>query len=248
MASYNWDATSSATAIFVNVTDTSQFVTFLSTKLHPTYEYHTPAKVAATVKRGSGNQLGDGLLGSISEFSVYVICCDQHGYKHPFIRCFRAPDPLGSANFPLVDISIFRPKKNPAKDRLHLQEVKATRENPDYFAACEDDFGRLYERGRLASTAEQIKWDLQMSKRGRYVTRVNDCLGTCPKDSEKLHLIPTGVSGGAADKDDCVRRVETIVANLQSAGWPSVHGMYLRVPNIERTYKAFACGKGLGNE
>jgi hypothetical protein len=231
----------------VEVTDSATFVAMLSEKLLAGYKYRTSAEVAATVKAGSSNLIGDNLLGSISEFAVYVIRCVQGAISYPFIHCFRAPDPLGSANFPLVDISFFRPKRDSTKDRLYMQEVKASRDNPQYFGACEDDFHGLYATSRLASTVEHLKWDLQHAKKKRMVSRVNDCLGTCPADSVKVRLVPTGVSGDAAEKSKCVRKIEAVVSNLRTEGWPSVRGMYLRVPAIEKTYRAFACGEGCGS-
>jgi hypothetical protein len=224
--------------------DGQNFIALLSTHVLEGYSFRTREQVAATVRAGSDNIIGDNLLGSISEFAVYVIRCTNDLICHPFIHCFRAPDPLGSANFPLVDISFFRPKKNPTKDRLHMQEVKATRSDPGYFRACEADFDGLYATGRLASTAERLKWDFQHSGKERYVSRINDCLGTCPKDSGKVRIIPTGVSGDGVDKNRCVRGIKRIVRNLRERGWPSVVGMYLRVPSIEERFRDFACGKG----
>ncbi len=241
---YKWDSKASSAAVLVDITNSDDFIAMLSEHLLAGYKYRTTAEVKATIKSGSGALIGDGLLGSISEFAVYVIRCVHDAFSHPFIHCFRAPDPLGSANFPLVDISIFRPKKDSTKDRLHMQEVKATRDNPQYFGACEGDFAGLYATSRLASTAEHLKWDLQHAKKKKLIPRVNDCLGTCPKDSSKVNLIPTGVSGDAADNAKCVKKIESIVENLKEDGWPSAHGMYLRVPSIEENYKAFACGKG----
>ncbi len=244
MSSFYCDASSSETAIIVDVTDGPSFVALLRRHLHATYQYRTGAQVATTVPTGKSYLIGDGLLGSISEFCVYVIRREQDALSHPFIHCFRAADPLGSGNFPLVDISSFHPEMEPARDRLYLQEVKATRESPAYFGRCEDDFEELFAKGRLASTAEHLKWNLQRFGYDRYVPRVNDCLGTCPEDSTKVMLVPTGVSGDGPKKDACVRRIETIVGNLKGKGWSSVSGMYLRVPAIEQTFMDFACGRG----
>lgn len=231
----------------MEITDADAFIEMLSEKLLPGYHYLTAKEINAAVRDGSGHQISDNLLGSISEFAVYVIRSSEDNINHPYIHCFRAPDPLGAANFPLVDISFFRPKKKRANDRLHIQEVKATRDNPQYFGACEGDFEGLYGKSRLVSTAEHLKWDLQHAKKNNLVQRVNDCLGTCPGDSIKICLIPTGVSGEDAKERKCIQKIETIVAKLKGNGWLSVRGMYLRVPEIEDTYKAFACGEGCGS-
>lgn len=187
--------------------------------------------------------MDNNLLGGLSEYAIYCLRLDREKWTPPFIHSFKAKDPFGSANYPLVDVSIFAAGNSAAEDLLHVQEIKATRADPGYFRESERDIDGLYGKSRLASTIEHMKFDLTMTSKHGFIPRINDCLGTCPQDSMKILIVPTGVSGDSADTTDCVETLKRIVGRLRKAGWPHVRGMYLNVPEIDTLWVAFATGQ-----
>jgi len=241
---YEWDEQSHTDVVFVTITRQKAFVRTVTRYLSEGYQFLTKEEAARGVPNKEYSQISNTLLGSISEFAIYIVRRLQEDWDVPFIGCFRAADPLGKANFPLVDIRIFQVARNPKNDLLCLQEIKTTRDNPKYFSTVLSDYAGLYERSRLTSTAEHLKFDLQHAGKSQLVRRVNDCIGTCPGDSTKVRLTPTGVSCDRCDSCQCIAVLQDIVASLRADGWSDVNSMYARVPNIEQTYLSFALGEG----
>lgn len=240
MPSYDLDSTTYSLVHCARVNDDDAFVKLLFSHLNEGCRFLT--KKQASAARNQPGIINNALLGSISEFGFYILCGEIHRIKSPFIGSFRAADPFGKGNYPLVDVRMFLPKKDPADDRLCLVEIKATRDNPPYLKDSLHDFSGLYGKSRIYSTAEHLKADLKHAKRRHYVQRVNDCLGTCEADSPKISLYPAGACG--AIERQCVDALSNVVQTLLKSGWRNVRGYFLLIPDMEATYLRFATGEG----
>lgn len=244
MATYEWDVDEYESVTCVRVTDTGEFVRLLNSHLLEGCRFLTDEQCAEGVPANQSATINSTLLGSVSEFAVYVVSQREFAIQYPFIGCFRGADPFGKGNFPLVDVRLFHIGPNPDDDRFRIIEIKTTRDNPSYFRATLDDFRALYPKSRIFSTAEHLKADLMNSGNQSLIPRLNDCLGTCESDSFKIELLPAGVAGDGCDENDCVVVLQEIVQALKDEGWPNVAAMFVRVPDIEGTYKSFAVGEG----
>jgi hypothetical protein len=90
---------------------------------------------------------------------------------------------------------MFFVRNDPSDDRLCLQEIKTTRDNPPYLKETASDFAALYPKSRSFSTAEHLKADLAHAGKDHLIPRLNDCLATCEADSTRIEVLPTGISG-----------------------------------------------------
>ena len=231
--------------VLAQITDADEFTKLLTSHLSEGCQFLLESNVADGIKPGQTAIIGDTLLGSISEFAVFVICCVGYQLSHPFIGCFRAADPFGKGNFPLVDVRIFFHETNPAKDMICLLEIKTTRQTPSYFKKTLEDYSAMFTRSRLSSTAEHLKADLKNAGHWKLIPRVNDCIEACPKDSKKIELNPTGVSDASCGEDVCVSTLQDIVETLTgTVGWPNAEAICVLIPDIEATYVSFAIGEG----
>lgn len=244
MSEVTWDSDTYDDVELVVVVDSNGFVKLLNDNLSEGYQFLTEEECSEGVPEGKGWKLSNSLLGSISEYALYVLKRIECDVDHPFIACFRFPDPLGKGNFPLIDIRFFGLGSTPAEDSIKVIEIKTTRSDANYFKKTLEDFAGLYDKGRLVSTVEHLKADLIYAGRSDLIPRVNDCIGVCESDSEKIHLFPTGISCDSCDEDECVYTLQGIVTQLRQEGWPLVSATHLRVPEIEETYLSFAIGTG----
>jgi hypothetical protein len=242
---YTWDGDSCADVVLVAVTDCQAFVLLLTSHTTENYSFLSSEQVSGRRAPENAHTITNGLLGGISEFACYVLRVVHEGHRPPLIHCFRAAHPLAPANYPYVDVGVFVVGTTEADDLLHLQEIKATRDNPAYFRSTEEDYSGLYSKSRLNSTVEHMKFDLKQSSQTTLIPRINDCVGTSPGDSYKILLNPTGVSANAVPVETCKNALCGITGRLRDAGWPIVRAMHLHVPDIEGVYAAFATGQGV---
>lgn len=244
MATYHWDADQYDSVTCVRVTDTGEFVRLLNSHLLEGCRFLTDEQCAEGIPAKQSATINSTLLGSVSEFAVYVVSQREFDIQYPFIGCFREADPFGKGNFPLADVRMFHVRRNPDDDRFCLQEIKTTRENLQYFKATLQDFAALYPKSRIFSTAEHAKADLAHCGKQSLIPRLNDCLGTCEADSVKIELLSTGVADDECDVNDSVVVLQEIVQALKDEGWPNVAAIFVSVPDIEGTYRSFAVGEG----
>jgi len=224
--------------------DPDALIALMSSHLGAGFRFVTAATDQTGTVMTDETPIHNGLLGGISEYMSYVLAVNEQVAQFPFIHCFKAANPVIVVTFPLVDIGIFLVGATDAADKLCIQEVKATRENEQYFGEVLDDFETLYSKSRLSSKAEELKFQLRHAGHDALIPRLNACLGTCPADSSKIKLIPTGVSGTSTTTQACTNKLSNIVAALKNKGWQFTEAIYVRVHNIDVTYKRFARGEG----
>jgi hypothetical protein len=242
---YTWDDTTFPDVIVVNCGHADALIVFLATELATDYPYVTGATDSTCTVMTDGAPLHNSLLGNISEFVAYVLAKHELPCNHPFIHCFKAASPTHIATFPMVDVGGFLPGESPDADILWMQEIKTTRTNEQYFAEVLPDYEGLFSSSRLAAKAEEIKFQLRHAGQTEMLGRINACLGTCPADSANVRLYPTGVSSDSRPTATFVSKLRSLVASLKKLGWPNVIGMYIRVTDIDLTYRRFARGEGL---
>src|SRR4051812_32948427 len=97
---YSWDDTTHPDVVCVGVTNATAFVALITDVLIEGYAFLSEADIKK--RAAKGQVIDNNLLGSVSEFCVYVLRKVHENIRRPFISCFRAPDPLARANFPLV--------------------------------------------------------------------------------------------------------------------------------------------------
>lgn len=242
---YTWDDSRFIEMVLVDCDQPDSLIAFLAAELDPDYRYVNASTDSTGSVMTDGTPLHNSILGGISEFVAYVLAKYEHSCQHPFVHCFKAASPTHHATFPMVDVGGFMPGQSPDDDKLWMQEIKTTREDEQYFGDVLKDYEGLYSKSRLADKAEEIKFQLRHAGQHDMLPRINACLGTCPADSPKVSLMPTGVSSDSKPSQAFVAKLQSLVATLRKAGWPQVKGMYIRVSDIDTTYKRFARGEGL---